>query len=104
VEQKIRKWGSISVLSTIGGTLIGTLTIWLFGQAVNIQPMADSINKLIIVVKEANEINTKEHKVMVNKLHNHGDRLNITEYRLGRVIKDCKENGIEIKECIKDMK
>lgn len=69
MPQRVRRAGSITILSGLGGTLFAALIIWLFGQTVKIQPVLDGQNKLTKLVEESSKINLEQHMVLIKSVN-----------------------------------
>ncbi len=99
----VRKWGSITILSGLGGTLTAALIIWLFGNSFNntliLTPLVTSLDRLSTTIDKREDMNSKEHELIVDELKTINGRININETKLFRVVSDCQENHNDIKTC-----
>ena len=105
-ERRVQKWGSITILSGLGGTLVAALILWVFGNSYKnsmaLAPLVVSVDRLSTTIGKTNTRNTREHNIIVEKLQNINGRININETKLHEVIKDCDENHKDIKFFTKD--
>ena len=94
-----KRWGSITILSGLGGTLFAAMIVWLFGQTILITPLVSAVDRLNVTLTESDSKNTVEHNLIVKKLNSINTRINVNETKLHRVINDCDENHLDIKNC-----
>ena len=103
MSPQVKKWGSVSILSTLGGTIIALLFTWVFSttftNTVKFTPLIAAIDSLNESVKTNNIRNSEEHTMIVEKLHGINSRININETKLHRVVLDCSEARYDIKNC-----
>ena len=92
MSEQIKRWGSISVLSGLGGTLVALLFTWVFAttfsNTVILTPLVASIDKL-----------TASNILMIDRFQNMNSRMDKNEVKLFNVIDDCDENHQDIKNC-----
>ena len=89
-------------LRRMSGVLAGVMIIWIFGQLVLITPLITSVDDMVKDNKiEHNLIITKLQGIDVRVQENKSD-IDKTKPLLFRVISDCKDHHIDIRECMAD--
>ncbi len=108
----VKRIGSFTILGGLGATLVAGLIGWIASTTVEnkitFAPIVAAIDTLNTnlekqdgrsVAQEAR--NTTEHELIIDKLQKINTRININETKLFRVMDDCDENHIDIKNCQK---
>ena len=103
VKKNVIKWGSIITLGGLGGTLVAGAILALFGNSFNntlvLTPLVDSVDRLSSAIAKTENRNVLEHNLIIDELKVINKRINVNEVKLFRVVADCGENHIDIKNC-----
>jgi len=103
MSPRVRKWGSLTILSGLGATLFSALIIWLFATTlknyVKFEPLNNSIERLGDIIQEVDRKALLEHKAIMFNLNKMNARMNSNEVKLFRVMDDCNENHLDLKKC-----
>ena len=106
MSKEVKYWGSFTILTGLGATLVAGLLAWVFSTTlenkVTFTPLVTAINKLTISMEEADVKNSIEHKMIVDRLAKMTTKISTNEIKLFRVMEDCNQNYIEFKECRKE--
>ena len=72
MSNQVKYWGSFTLLSGLGATLVAGLLAWVFSTTlenkITFAPLTASINGLIVVTQEQKSKNAVEHNMIVDKL------------------------------------
>ena len=102
-NEKTRKAGSITILVAVGGSLFAMAIGWIFmaviENKIDIRPLSISLDRLSESIIRSDKRNLDRDQALMNTIGSLNARINGNEVRLFRVIKDCGENNIDIKEC-----
>ncbi len=102
-NERTKKWGSITLLTGLFGTLSAMAVGWIFASVVenkiNIKPLSVSLDRLSASITHADKRNVERDQALMTSIGALNSRIKSNEVRLFRVIADCSENHIDIKEC-----
>ena len=97
----VMKIGGFTILSGLGGTLVAGLLAWVFSTTlenkITFAPLTVAIDNLTDHVSKQEERGIKRDEALIDQLREMTDRMNINETKLFRVILDCNENEVDIK-------
>lgn len=107
MKNNTKWWGSFTLLSGLGATLVAGLLAWVFNTTLEnkmtFTPVVQALDRLSKTVEEANEANKKReqqnaetHKLLVEKITDINSKMRVNEVKLFRVIDDCEKNGNQI--------
>ena len=103
MSPQVRRWGSFTILSGLGGTLVAGLLAWVFSTTlenkVQFTPLIDAIDKLAKNVNIQESRNTQEHKLIVKTLDDIAAKISVAEVRINHLESNCDENRQDIKHC-----
>lgn len=97
--EKAKKWGSITILSSVGGTIVAMAVSWLFTQVVDVKPLVKAVNSNTQIIREASDLNSEQHGEISLILYEQKERLSVTETRLNGLEVFCLQNHTDIKAC-----
>ena len=85
---QVKRWGSITILSGLGGSLVAAIIIWLFSSTLQIAPqqvVLTSLENAVVSLTNSIDANTNAHHSMTT-------RINLVEYK-------CNKNEKDINAC-----
>ena len=89
---RVQHWGSITILSGLGGTLVASFIIWLVGQTMNIDPMLATMNRI-------EKSNADGHEKIAGIMQKVVDQLAHANTRITTVEILCEANRNNIGRC-----
>ena len=103
ISDSAKKWGSITILSGVGGTLVALAVSWVFAttfkNTVMFTPLVDAIDNLVESNEKRDEKNAQEHQLIVTKLEAISVKSLSNEIMLEAVLRNCEQNEQDIKNC-----
>lgn len=93
------KYGSITILSGLGATLVSTLLIWLFSQTIDIKPLTKAVETNTQLVKDIAKKHSEEKAEVLKLIYEQNRIMAVEQERLSRVKQDCDFNTKNIISC-----
>ena len=96
---QIRKWGSVTILTTIFTGLATTGLLWAFGEITDVAPLKRSVDTLITDNKTHHtKVDTKLEKIL-SLVHAQDKKVSINNNRLDTLENRCKETTMRLRDC-----
>jgi len=98
MSEQVRRWGSIGILSTIGGSLLGASIIWLFKTVTEVKPLMQAVTNISRSIDKIEESNRKSHEKLIELIELDQKNMMMFENRIQRVEIMCEMTE---KSCVK---
>ena len=96
---QVKKWGSVTILTTIFTGLATTGLLWAFGEINSVAPLKTSVDLLIKDNKEHHvKVDTKLNAIL-DIVHSQEIKLSEGKLRIDALEEKCEQTSVRLREC-----